>query len=214
MRFWVQGQLVDGGLLPLPPRCVSDAPNGGALAAGGASSANDSPTPDSHAKRAALLDSHAQRTALLNLRRAMTTGKERRDAHAAWHQGAADYDSDATVVIEDESQAQIEQDREKRAATALYWESREFASSRARLIGLHEDSATAEVLTVTPTQKVNCLLAMYGTNRESTENLIARIRQQYAEQQSAAKAKLQAKRQRTSGPAVPHPTATVGCVVS
>jgi hypothetical protein len=124
MRFWVQGQLVDGGLLPLPPTHIRDALNGGASAAGGASSANDSPTPDSHAKRTALLDSHAQRTALLDLRRAMTTG------------GAADYVSDATVVIEDD--AQFEQDREKRAARAAiarYWESWELASSRARLIG-------------------------------------------------------------------------------
>ena len=101
MQFWVRGQLVDGGLLPLPPTRVRDALNGGASAAGGASSVNDSPTPDSHAERTALLDSHAQRTALLELRRAMATG------------GAADYDSDATVVIEDD--AQLEQDREKRA---------------------------------------------------------------------------------------------------
>ena len=119
------------------------------------------------------------------------------------------------MVIEDE--AQVEQDREKRAATALCWKSREFASSRARLIGLYEDLATAEVgrevLTVTPTQKVDCLLARYGTNRESTENLISQIRQKCTEQQSAAEAEPQAKRQRTPGPAVPHPTATVGCVV-
>ena len=83
---------------------------------------------------------------------------------------------------------------------------------------LYEDLAIAEggreVLTVTPTQKVDCLLARYGTNRESTENLISQIQQKYAEEQSAAEAEPQAKRQRTSGPAVPHPTATVGCVVS
>ena len=97
------------------------------------------------------------------------------------------------MVIEDE--AQVKQDREKRAATALYWESREFASSRARLIGLYDDLATTEVLTITPTQKVDCHLARYGTNRESTENSIARIREKYAEQQSAAEAEPQAKRQ-------------------
>ena len=103
MWLWAWGQLISGGLRPLPPKHVLGALNGGASAAGSASSTNDSPTPDSHAERTALLDSHAQRTALLELRRAMTTG------------GAANYVSDATVVIEDD--AQLEQNREKRTGT-------------------------------------------------------------------------------------------------